>query len=47
MAMLIDVSSIISDTRPKRMALETVKLKLPAFGRRHITTTATSAPTTR
>ena len=44
MAMLMDVSRSISDISPNRMALDTVKLKLPAFGSRHITITATIAP---
>ena len=47
MAMLMEVSSSIRATRPKMMALDTVKWNEPALGRRHMTMTATKAPNTR
>ena len=47
MAMLIDVSSNIRAARPIRMADDTASPKLPALGRRHITSTATNAPAIR
>ena len=46
-AMLMEVSSSISESSPKIIEVETVMPKLPALGRRHMTSTATSAPTNR
>ena len=46
-AILMEVSRNIKDTRPKIMAALTLIPKLPAFGNRHMTHTATSAPTNR
>ena len=47
MAILMLVSRNINVTRPKTMAAETAMPKLPALGRRHMTSTATAAPTKR
>lgn len=44
MAMLIDVSSSMSITRPNAMAALIVKPRLPELGRKAMTATATSAP---
>ena len=47
MAMLIDVSSNMRAISPKIIAPAKVKLKLPAFGRRHITAIAITDPRKR
>ena len=46
-AILMEVSRNISDTRPKIMAVLTAIPKLPALGSRHMTSTATSEPMNR
>ena len=46
-AMLMEVSRNISETKPKIMAVLTAMPKLPALGSRHITSTATSEPMKR
>ena len=46
-AMLILVSRSISMSSPKIIAAENVSPKEPAFGNRHITSTATVAPMNR
>ena len=45
--MLMLVSRNISETRPKTIAVLTAIPNDPAFGNRHITSTATVAPTKR
>ena len=47
MAMLMLVSRNMSAVRPKIMAIPAVMPNEPALGRRHITSTATVAPTKR
>ena len=47
MAMLMLVSSSMSDTAPKIMAVDTAIPNDPALGSRHITATAMIAPTKR
>lgn len=47
MAMLMDVSRNIRAKRPNIMAVPTLMPKLPALGRRHITSTAMSEPMNR
>ena len=46
-AMLMLVSRNISETRPNTMAALTAMPNEPALGSRHITATATDAPTKR
>ncbi len=43
-AMLIEVSSSMSITRPNDIAILTERPRLPELGRKAITSTATSAP---